>query len=309
MFGLCRNKNPNGLTSIILHPSGTVVTRIGNIQNAQPHLQLCEFLPGLANSEENTPALKALIREHGLGNAPCSTILGIGDYHLLLVEAPDVPPHELKAALRWRIRDLIDFQIDDAAIDVFEAPGGSAGGVQERVYVVVTRDTTVRQRVDQLLAAGARPEIVDIPELALRNIAARLPESDRGIALLYLEEERGLITLTRDSTLYLARSLDIGYRHLQQAPDNDTQLALEIQRSMDYYDRHFQQAPINSIALFPLPEPGCKLGESLKQQLGLSVREVKAEDIMQLEAPLPERKNLSLCMLAAGAALRYVAAA
>jgi len=50
-------------------------------------------------------------------------VLADTHYQLLLVEAPRVEPAELRAALRWKIKNLIDFHIDDVVIDVFEIPG------------------------------------------------------------------------------------------------------------------------------------------------------------------------------------------
>jgi MSHA biogenesis protein MshI len=233
----------------------------------------------------------------------CCTVLDIGDYQLLMVEAPEVPPAELRAAIRWRIRDLIDFHIDDAVLDVFDAPVSGARGVQEHLYVVVARSSTVKERVQLLQDAGARLEIIDIPELALRNIAAQLQEDSNGLALLYFEAEHGVITLTRDATLYLARSMDIGYAHLQQSPELVDRLALELQRSMDYFERHFQQTPLSSIALCPLPEQLPDLAGQLEQQVGFSVRQLSLEDIVEVSEPVPA-DQAAHCLLAIGAALR-----
>ena len=99
-----------------------------------------------------------------------------------MVEAPEVPPAELKAAIRWRIRDLIDFHIDDAVLDVFDTPPSGARGVQEHLYAVVSKSSLVRERVDLLLDVGIELEIIDIPELALRNIAAKLEQDSSGQA-------------------------------------------------------------------------------------------------------------------------------
>jgi len=146
-------------------------------------------------------------------------------------------------------------------------------------------------------------EIIDIPELAMRNIAARLEQDKAGLAMLYFEPQRGVITLTRDATLYLARSLDIGYQDLIESPSLVDRLALELQRSMDYYDRHFQQAPISAIALCPLPQSASALAEQLEQQTGIPVRVVELEDIVEVKDS-SAREQQADCLLAVGAALR-----
>jgi len=44
------------------------------------------------------------------------------DYNLHLVEAPNVEPEELCPAVRWKIKDLLDMKVEDAAIDTFPVP-------------------------------------------------------------------------------------------------------------------------------------------------------------------------------------------
>lgn len=60
--------------------------------------------------------------------APTVSVLDPSGYRLPLVEAPDGPPAELRAAVRWRVKSLIDFHIDDAVIDLFEIPSHARGG-------------------------------------------------------------------------------------------------------------------------------------------------------------------------------------
>src|SRR5436305_12451607 len=48
----------------------------------------------------------------------CTTLLAQSDYQMLLVESPNVKREELKSAVRWRIKDMIDYHVDDATIDV-----------------------------------------------------------------------------------------------------------------------------------------------------------------------------------------------
>ena len=68
------------------------------------------------------------LRAAALPRAPVSTVLRTDDYQLALVEAPDVPPAELRAAMRWRLKESIDFRVEDAVIDVFDVPRKPAAG-------------------------------------------------------------------------------------------------------------------------------------------------------------------------------------
>jgi MSHA biogenesis protein MshI len=302
VFLFKRKRRGDTLSSLIVNPEGSATATVRQSKSGKPTLEHCGYYP-LAPGQDLPATLKRLVQDRGLDKTACASLLGIGEYQLLMVEAPEVPQSELKAAVRWRIRDLIDFHIDDAVLDVFDTPPSGARAVQEHIYVVVSRSAVVKERVDSLQAAGAALEVIDIPELALRNIAAQLDEDASGQAMLFFAAERGLITLTRNATLYLARSMDIGYQQLSSMPDLVDRLALELQRSMDYYDRHFQQAPITSITLCPLPDPVPQLAERLQQQVGIPAREFSLQDIVESEKPVAA-EQFAKCILAIGAALR-----
>lgn len=268
-----------------------------------PHLQQCDFFipeTGVIDSE----ALARRLQQLGLTRRPCTTVMALGDYTVLSVEAPAVPLEELRAAVRWQVKELIDFHIDDAVIDVFDAPASGAHGRQNNLYVVVSRLGTVRERVDLLQGAEARLEAIDIPELVLRNITERLPEDEAGVGFVYLTRERGLVIVTRQSTLYFARTLELGYAALA---GGDTaqfdHLVLEVQRSLDYYDRYFVQPPVAGLVLAPTVEPLPGLEDYLHTSLGLAVRTLDLSEIIACDRPL-DAATQARCLPAVAAALR-----
>ena len=274
-------------------------------------LSLCDYL-AIAPGADLAATLKQAVKQHGLTGQSCTTLMDLGSYHLLLAKTPDVPPDELRAAIRWQVKDSIDFHIDDAVLDVFDAPPSGASGRQDSMYVVVCRSSVVEERAGLLQDAGISLGVIDIPELALRNIAARLPQEQGGLALLHLADQYGLITLCRKSTLYLARTLDVGYRQLQAAiasADSDRLarllegIALEVQRSVDYYDSHFRMAPIHEIVLSPLPFEDAVLENTLRNNLGLLVRTLGIDELVDGYRPV-DQSHEALCLLAVGAALR-----
>ena len=304
MFPFFSRKPPGAMTGIVSTDNGVAIASVRQQGKAGASLQSCSF-------ESLPPGDKALqaklLKGRSLDRQPCSTLLDIGDYQLLVVDAPEVPPQELRAAVRWQIQELIDFHIDDAVLDVFDAPPGGPAGTRKQMYVVVARAATVKQRIDQLEQAGINLEVIDIPELAMRNIAARLPEDASGLATLYFSPHQCLITLTHQATLYLTRTIDFGYLDLQENASNphalSSRLALEIQRSIDYYEQHFRQAPIRTIAILPLPVTLYGLEDALQQTLGLTTRSVTMRDVIGAEQELDQASAAS-CLLAVGSALR-----
>ena len=302
MFSFTKKQKGNRLSALVPGSAGTACATVLNTGSVRPRLEQAGVFrpnPGQSLAEH----LQQLKRRFRLSGNRTTTLLPMGDYQRMMVDAPEVPPAELKAAVRWRIRDRIDFHIDDAVLDVFDAPPSGARGVQESLYVVVSRTSTVRSLIEPFEIAGIDLGVIDIPELAMRNIAAQLDADKEGMALLFLEEDHVLVTLTRNATLYLARNMDFGYRQLQENPELANRLALELQRSMDYYDRHFQQAPISSVVLCPLPValPGMEL--RLAEYTGLPVQSIDLSEIIEIDENI-EAGQLSGCLLAIGAALR-----
>lgn len=307
MLGLTRKKvDRSALVAVCSGDEGLAVARVRRMRDLPPTLEVCESHDGSSTSIQGA-GITQLTRSLGLDRNLCVTTLALGSYSLLFVEAPDVPPTELRAAIRWRVRELIDFHIDDAVIDVFEVPDQKATGSNTMMYAVVARSSTVKQQVELLTGAGLNLEVIDIPELALRNLAALLPEDVAGVALLYLGSRSGLITLTRQNTLYLSRRLDMGWEmlgtDLEQAESRLDRIVVEIQRSLDYYESHFLQPPIGTVIVTPLPDHLRGVDSYLADQLGISVRSMDLNQLIDTERALPAEVQCR-CIMAVGAALR-----
>jgi MSHA biogenesis protein MshI len=270
-------------------------------------LETCAYRACDISNQAST--LASLVDELNLKGLPCSHVLQPGEYTLLFVEAPDVEADELKSAVRWRIKDLIDFHIDDAVIDVFDIPGQSHGNRPQMMYVVAAQSAVIQKKVELIQNAGLDISIIDIPELTQRNISTLLPEDVSGVALLYLSETSGLITLCRQSVLYLTRVLDIGTQNLFSASDTEGRehafdsVVLEVQRSLDYYESHYAQAPIKTLVVSSEGEDSSELINYLNQNLGVTSR------MLDIDVVIDSKVNIDVslqthCMPAIGAALR-----
>ena len=312
MFSLMGKSKNQSVAAVIPSEEGISVATLKSGEG-KPQLKVCDFSPW-EEGVEHEKQLAQKAKEFSLSKHDCSTVMGLGEYSVLSVDAPDVPPAELRAAVRWQVKDLIDYHIDDAVIDVFDSPPSGGQAQQNKMYVVASRTSTVREHVDQLQDADINLTTIDIPEMVLRNITSRLPENEAGVAMVYLTRERGLIVVARQSTLYFARTLDIGYQYLNQGVSDDSglslesnaafdRLVLEVQRSLDYYDRYFSQPAVAGLVLAPMEQPVPGLDEYINQALGLSVRHLDLSEIVDCESPLSMAQQAH-CLTAIGAALR-----
>lgn len=275
-------------------------------EGAQPVLERCEILPldGSAGAEASLAAIRAA----GIPRIPVSTVLSPADYQLALVEAPEVPPAELRAAMRWRLKDSIDFRIEEAVIDVFDVPDQNRGGHGRMMYAVAARRSAVTAHT-QALAGTTGFDAIDVPELCLRNLAALLPMASAGVALLHLGETTANIVLVRGKTFYLARQVDLDAGPEKAAVEarngriNAAGIVLELQRSLDYYERHFDQPPITRIAVSPAGPRADELARELGRETGFEVATLDLNTLLSCKAPI-EPSHQASCLLAVGAALR-----
>lgn len=294
-----------GLTGIELRTDGASLVRVVREPGRAPRVTACDYVEWNGPNDRGR-TLGRFTAEHDLGRARCATVLDADDYSLLLTEAPEVPADELRAAMRWRVKDLIDFHIDDATIDVFDVTTSHNPGRTRSMYVVVARNSAIQRRVDLCDSAGIGLDIIDIPEMAQRNLAAILPEDVRGLAMLTLAQTRGLITITRQGELFLSRRLELGLETLRAAADATPlfeQIALELQRSLDYFDSHFRQAPIDRLVLSPSAGTVTGLVEHLDRNLNLTASVLDLGGALQFE-PAHAGLLADRAFMALGAALR-----
>ncbi len=301
--------------AVCVDDSSISVARVRREKDLPPTLDICE-VQEIENISVRDAEIARLSKIYDLDQYHCLSALELGDYNLLLVEAPDVQPEELRAAVRWRVKELIDFHIDDAVVDVFEAPSYKAAGNNKMMYAVVARSARVKQVIEQLNGAGLHLDIIDIPELALRNIAAMLPEDVGGVALIYVGQQQGLITITKQSQLYLSRMINSGTstlpEHVLSVMDDEScqrwldNIVIEVQRSMDFYESHFSQPQVSSLVMTPIGKEIPGVTEYLSEQLQIPARMLDVNELIDIDEPISSSVQ-SRCLLAIGTALRQEA--
>ena len=223
----------------------------------------------------------------------CTTVLHPGEYQFLLVEAPDVPEAELKSAIRWKVKDLVDYRIEDATIDTLDIPPAAPGASRARpMFAVSARNDLLQGRIRELEQARVPLSVIDIRETAQRNVAALFETADRGLAFIHFGADAGLLTINFRGELYLARRLEVEAAELAKgAADEDGALervALEIQRTLDHFDRQFRHVAVAKLMLGPTPQP-TRLAESLRARFDLAVEEADLREVLDFaEAPEAE---------------------
>lgn len=305
MFALGRKKN-GVRVGISLHGNGiagAVVTRAPT----GPVLERVVSLPADAATDRGR-LLTELVQRLGVRDESANAVLAPGDYNMLQVESPGVPDEELPEAVRWRIKDMIDFHIDDAIVDLFRLPTSSRPGAPTLMYVVAARASLLESCIRQIEDAGVALQAVDITELALRNLQALKSDTDRSLATLYLSDNFGLMAIGQGRHLYLSRQLTVTEDLLQADAEGRhpalEALVLELQRSLDYFESQYAQGSADRLEVIcDRPEVSDALTEIAGEFLTVPVRQSSPVEGLTLGSAV-DAGQLAGCIPAIGGALR-----
>jgi MSHA biogenesis protein MshI len=228
----------------------------------------------LEGGESN--ALASLGQNRGLKKYRCTTLLAPSDYRMIQVEAPEVAAEERLQALRWRIKDAVDFPVDGAALDAVAIPAD--GSKQSSVFVIAAPITAIRERMNLFQKERVPLEAIDIPEMAVRNVAALFAEANRGLAFLMLNEDESLLAITYGGELCLSRRIDmtaaaVSSDDLDRRLQMRERLALEVQRTLDNFDRQFGFVSVSRLVV-ATEKDSAGLIAALAENLYLPVHEM-----------------------------------
>ncbi|MGB0665047.1 MAG: hypothetical protein ACPGMR_14785 [Pontibacterium sp.] len=304
---LNRKSEPKGLASLALTDDGIALAYV-NSANGEPVLEQCAFYD-TAEPLSSHNEIHQLVAKLKLEGTPTVIVLPQPSYQLLLVDAPDVPANEIPEALRWRVKDLVSFDIETARIDYVELPEDAYRSRSDMMYAVVAEESYLKRLAEFTEAVGLEPYAIDIPELVLLNLMAPIAQDETGQGLFLTSSPSSSINLLSSQALYFTRSLSYD---VKQAVFNPSMTAassvLELQRSLDYYESQVGKPPCVKLHVLPMQEEDSPLLTELSNSLPLEVVSVDLNELIQVKPELD--LNLSLqqqCLLAVMGAFRPVA--
>lgn len=296
LLGLAATRQ--SVTLVILQRSGL----------ARPLVECATVLPVTLH---DAVALKTHLAALPLKHTVCNALLNVDQYQILQMDKPDVPEAEVKQATRWKVKDMLDFSVEHATIDVVSIPvENTAMNRKQHQFAVCARNEVLATLSESLSAVGLRIASIDVHAMAQRNIAALLETEGRVLVMVSMLERGGLVTFTAAGELYHTRliELDEGYAADVSAPlfaTNVERLTLALQRSLDGFDRQFGQMTVNRLLIAPAP---CSeaLAAMLRDSLYVPVETFTLQEIVDFK-PGDDYADLAqqaLLMPALGAALR-----
>ena len=307
LFG-SKGRKP-GWFCINLMPDRVDVCHVNATGRARPEILLCD---SYRKEGGDVATLTRLRRELDLDSHRCTTLLGSGDYQVIQVDAPaNVPEAEARTAVRWRIKDMIDYPVEAATVDAVSIPAAAgAAGRSPQMLAVAAKNEVIAGAVKPFNDADIPLEVIDIPEFAQRNLAQRLELEGRGLALLAFNDQGGLLTFTCGGELYQSRRIDISLKSFDGASPEQrkslyNRLVLELQRSLDHFDRQFRHIAVARVMMTPVPGAD-DIRDYLAGNLDVPVALVHLSELMDFPhiPELHEDARQAQCLQLIGAAMR-----
>lgn len=272
-------------------------------------------LDSYARGADDATSLAALRKQGKLQSFACTTFLDPGSYQLTQVEAPSVPEAELVSAIRWSLKETLDYPVENATVDVARIPVEQVSGRPAAVYAASVNNAVLAPRIQAFDAAGLDLRAVDIPEMAQRNVAALFEETNRGLAFLHLDESGGLLTITYHGELYAVRRIEVSAKQLAEANEERRaqmleRITLELQRTLDNFDRQYGFISVAGLMVAASPAVA-ELQPYLAENLYVPVRGMDLSVVCDFPS-IPELRDAARqaqCLYVIGAALRTAGSA
>jgi MSHA biogenesis protein MshI len=235
-------------------PTGATVHAVHVVQEAGLRPRVC-WTDSHAWSDP-VRALQEGQRNHSLKRHQKVLVLQRNQYHLQTMEAPEVPRADWCNAVRWHLKEQVDFDVATASVDVLEIPANTRQRRPTSLWAIAAARAVLAPLMEAGEDAGLDWQAIDIPETALRNICALAAIPGQGQALLHIGELHSTLVVTCDGDLLMARHLDLTLDHMAE-PDESIRrqaldrAAIELQRTLDSVERLFNHISLQGLLVAP----------------------------------------------------------
>jgi MSHA biogenesis protein MshI len=259
-----------------------------------------------------TRSLHALRRTRRLAGQRTVAVLARSQYQLIAMDAPELPRDEWRDGLRWQLKDMVEFAVDTAGIEVIEIPRDPRQHRKSSVFALAASRDTLVKLSDAGADAGVPWHAIDIAETALRNIALLCVEGQRGEALLHVGPDHSTLVIVAQGELLATRRIEVSYGQLTDDDDDARQqvyerASLELQRTLDNVERQFSHANLARLQVAP-GRPLTSFVEFVRDLIYVPVRAFDLNTVVDLSAvpALADARTQATYLTAIGAALRWL---
>ncbi|MBQ8707346.1 MAG: hypothetical protein IJ523_04610 [Succinivibrionaceae bacterium] len=242
------------------------------------------------DSSDRLKVISDYLTESGASKSLKVTVVLLkGLYNVIQVDKPKVPDEELGSAIPWAIKDFVQDQVSNLAVDYIDMPK-SPSYPNDKIMVVSVQKNLVKSMIDAI-GTVAVLDTITAEEVVLADLYD--PEDEQPHLMLFQPSgyELTLVAIWH-SRLYLTRTLR-GYsdlpRYLPGAISNDVldNMSLEMQRSIDYMVAQLKMPPPKMLTIALDCQDNQHIADYLSQTFSFNVNVIKEEIGSQSMAFLP----------------------
>ncbi|MBL7069567.1 MAG: pilus assembly protein PilM [Candidatus Omnitrophica bacterium] len=183
-------------------------------------------LSSLKGKEERRRHVRDLLKEilHQDTTKINSAALCLSDDHFQIrrIDLPSMPVNEIAGALKWRVKDIISFDMEKASLDfdiINEMTDEDGAKKYDVIFAAVPREV-IDEKISILKEAGVETIVgTNVDSFGLTNVISLLSEGKKEstCAVLKIDHTFSTINIYRDGKLTFVRNIPGGLDHIKES--------------------------------------------------------------------------------------------
>lgn len=225
-----------------------------------------------SNPEALEQALVQWCKNNQVRNVACRWLLGRELYQTYNIEPPKVLEHEMSEAIKWQIKDLLDYPVEQVLVNYYRLK--SLDSNKEQVVAVVVEKALIEALINMSRTAGLDMNAIEIEELSLGHgllnhlsedkIVGYIGEDSSGLVFNFYHGDELAFTRHKKGRFMPLLSTDEFSLESEQQEKQDAFL-LETQRTLDYAISQLFRKPVDKLLLDAQQGDVSSLAESINQ--------------------------------------------
>lgn len=255
----------------------TKLVKLTHKEGAQSKLDFFGLVEAKPSDENYSSELKKFLSKHKLQGLSTAATLDDESMKIRKLELPKMPDSDLKEAVKWKMRDVVDGDIEEFIVRWSELP--STDNTKQLNLVGYAVKKAAVNQVKQLLSkAGAHIDHIE-PSIVSLSAACELiyPSDDYWVGCLDIGQTSSIMSIMGNGKFYFSRPLPGVYVNNQNLAGEEflQRIAAEIQNTLDTFSVIFKVETLQKVLL---SGSGAKLGEIenyLTTNLGVECEVIK----------------------------------
>lgn len=216
----------------------------------KPAVSFCGMVEISLNATDFSQTLHDYLAEHHLLGLSAAACLDDPSIKIRKVELPEMPEADLKEAVKWKIRDVLEGPVSDYVVrsSLLE----KVSTVQAKKLMLVgyaIKRAAVTNLLQKVTLAGLKISFVEPSSVSLAAaIEAAYPSGENWVAGLDVGPGKAVMVIVGQGKLYYSRPLP-GIQSVWDDPVINQKLAAEVQNTIDTFTVTFHVDKINRIFL------------------------------------------------------------